>query len=192
MHLENVCIPNCIYFHFSISWITLYTVRNRNILYAQVVKRRCVIKKTPWTGIKEWAYSSNILNLCTRWRWMASFGIQPLYPPGISPQCRLYTMLCEPTLDLDLMGENTSCPYRESKSSHPSHIPLVQESNQFFLWAQTDTWVLVLCLQFSKPSLNTNCLLWFGLRNIVVLRVYTLASHRYLCGRRFYSNKQHV
>jgi hypothetical protein len=33
----------------------------------------------------EGRYSSTILDLCTRWRYVVSFTSQPLYPPGKEP-----------------------------------------------------------------------------------------------------------
>jgi hypothetical protein len=36
----------------------------------------------PWRPVGEWTYSSTILNLGTRWRWVASFTPLPLYPRG--------------------------------------------------------------------------------------------------------------
>jgi hypothetical protein len=36
----------------------------------------------PWRHVGQLMYSSTILNLGTRWRWVASFTPWPLYPPG--------------------------------------------------------------------------------------------------------------
>jgi hypothetical protein len=35
--------------------------------------------------MEEWRYSSNFLDLGTRWRWMVSFTSLPLYPPREEP-----------------------------------------------------------------------------------------------------------
>jgi hypothetical protein len=34
----------------------------------------------PWGHIREWRYSSTILDFGTRWRWVVSFTPRPLYP----------------------------------------------------------------------------------------------------------------
>jgi hypothetical protein len=39
----------------------------------------------PQTRIGEWTYSSTILDLGTRWRWVVSFTPLPHYPPGTQP-----------------------------------------------------------------------------------------------------------
>jgi hypothetical protein len=39
----------------------------------------------PWRYMGEWGYSSNLLDLGTRWRWAVSFTPLPLYPPGKEP-----------------------------------------------------------------------------------------------------------
>jgi hypothetical protein len=40
----------------------------------------------PWRHMAEWRYSSIILYLGTRWRWVVSFTTLPLYPRGNSPR----------------------------------------------------------------------------------------------------------
>jgi hypothetical protein len=35
----------------------------------------------PWRRMGEWRYSSNIVDLYTKWRWVVSFTSRPLYPP---------------------------------------------------------------------------------------------------------------
>jgi hypothetical protein len=40
----------------------------------------------PWRHIWEWRYSSTILDLSTRWKWVVSFTPQPLYPWVRSPR----------------------------------------------------------------------------------------------------------
>jgi hypothetical protein len=39
-----------------------------------------------WRHTGEWGYSSTILDLGTRWRWLVSFTLLPLYPRGKSPR----------------------------------------------------------------------------------------------------------
>jgi hypothetical protein len=40
---------------------------------------------TPWGRVGEWRYSSTILHLDTRWRWMLSITLRPHYLRGKSP-----------------------------------------------------------------------------------------------------------
>jgi hypothetical protein len=44
----------------------------------------------------EWRYSSTILDLSTKWRWVVSFTPRPLYPRGNRPQYPLNRRLGEP------------------------------------------------------------------------------------------------
>jgi hypothetical protein len=39
----------------------------------------------PWRRVKKWRYSSTILDLGTRWRWVVSFTSRSLYHRGNSP-----------------------------------------------------------------------------------------------------------
>jgi hypothetical protein len=40
----------------------------------------------PWRHIREWRYSSTILDIGNRWRWVVSFTPRPRYPRGKSPR----------------------------------------------------------------------------------------------------------
>jgi hypothetical protein len=44
----------------------------------------------------EWRYSSTILDLCTRWRWVVSFTPWLFYPRGKNPRYPLDRILCGP------------------------------------------------------------------------------------------------
>jgi hypothetical protein len=50
----------------------------------------------PWRNMGEWRYSSTILSLGTRWRWVVSFMLQPLQPWGKSSRFLLDRRLGEP------------------------------------------------------------------------------------------------
>jgi hypothetical protein len=41
--------------------------------------RKLFLCSTPWRRMGDWRYSSTILDLCTRWRWVVSFTPRPLY-----------------------------------------------------------------------------------------------------------------
>jgi hypothetical protein len=65
-----------------------------------------------WRPIREWKYSSVIIDLGTRWRWVVSFTPRPLYPWGNSPTCPLYRRLDGP--------QNRSGSYEEEKNLAPA------------------------------------------------------------------------
>jgi hypothetical protein len=61
------------------------------LVYKRKVKRKVVpvlnsLSAMPWRHSGEWRYSSTILDLGTRWRWVVSLTLQPLYPPGNRPR----------------------------------------------------------------------------------------------------------
>jgi hypothetical protein len=69
----------------------------------------------------EWRYSSTILDLGTRWRWMVSFTPRLLYPQGKIPWYHLIVALG------GLKGLSGHCgveknflPLRESNPGHPA------------------------------------------------------------------------
>jgi hypothetical protein len=43
----------------------------------------------PWRHMREWRYSSTILDLGSRWRWVVSSTTPPLYPRRKRPRCPL-------------------------------------------------------------------------------------------------------
>jgi hypothetical protein len=49
------------------------------------------LSTAPWRRMGEWRYISTILDLGTRWRWVISFTLLPLYPLKSSNQCPFYT-----------------------------------------------------------------------------------------------------
>jgi hypothetical protein len=51
------------------------------------------LSTTPWRCIREWRYSSIVLDLGTRWRWVVSFTPRPLHPRGKSSLCPLHRRL---------------------------------------------------------------------------------------------------
>jgi hypothetical protein len=44
--------------------------------------------------MEEWRHSSTIIDLSSRWRWVVSFMLQPLYILGKSPWYPMYRRLC--------------------------------------------------------------------------------------------------
>jgi hypothetical protein len=66
----------------------------------------------------ELRYSSTILNLFTRWRWVAIFAPRPIYPRGKSPWHPLYISLGGPQSRTE--KKKVSCSYRESNPGRPA------------------------------------------------------------------------
>jgi hypothetical protein len=62
----------------------------------------------------EWRFSSNILNLFTRWKWVISFSPLQLYPHGQSLSYPLDTRLGRPHSQSQRYGKSL-CSCRESK-----------------------------------------------------------------------------
>jgi hypothetical protein len=57
----------------------------------------CLINETtPWRRMGEWRYSSTIIDLSIRWRWVFSFTPRPLYPRGKRPRYPLDRRLAGP------------------------------------------------------------------------------------------------
>jgi hypothetical protein len=75
----------------------------------------------PWRLMWEWKYSSTILDLDTRLRWVISLTLWPLYPPT---KCPLLPFGQEvewgPEQVLTLWGREKFSPFRDSKSGHPA------------------------------------------------------------------------
>jgi hypothetical protein len=59
----------------------------------------------PWRHMGEWRYSSTILCLSSRWRWVISFTPQPLYPRGESSRYPLDRRLGRPQSRSGRRGE---------------------------------------------------------------------------------------
>jgi hypothetical protein len=68
----------------------------------------------PWRRKEEWRYSSTILDLCTRWRWVVGFSPRPLYPRGNGPRYPLDRRLGGP--------QSLSGPCGEEKNLAPAGI----------------------------------------------------------------------
>jgi hypothetical protein len=94
--------------------------------------------------MEEWRYSFTILDLGIRWRWVVSFTLQPLYPPGKSPRCPLDRMLQSRS---GLCGEERNLyPCRKSNPSHPAHSPSRNEKYKITHSYETRNYVLIYAL----------------------------------------------
>jgi hypothetical protein len=72
----------------------------------------------------EWKYSSSILDLGTRWRWVVSFTARPLYPRGEDPQYPLDIRRGGPQSRYRRRGvEKISCSCRQSNLCRPTLSP---------------------------------------------------------------------
>jgi hypothetical protein len=63
----------------------------------------------PWRHMGEWRYSSTILDLSSRWRWMVNFTSLPIYPRGKSLWYPLNRWLGGPQNRLTLRRREKSC-----------------------------------------------------------------------------------
>jgi hypothetical protein len=66
------------------------------------------LSTTPWRLIEKWRHNSTILDLNTRWRWMVSFTLLPLYPWKYGPPYLLDRRLCGLQGRSGLYGEEKS------------------------------------------------------------------------------------
>jgi hypothetical protein len=70
-----------------------------------------------WKCVGQWRYSSTILNLGTRWRWVVKFTHLPLYSRGKNPRYSLDRRMSGPQGLLDAVEKRKiSCPCQESSS----------------------------------------------------------------------------
>jgi hypothetical protein len=78
------------------------------------------LSSVPWRRMGTWRYSSTILELGTRWRWVVTFTPRPPYPRGKGPRCSLQRRLDGP--------ENRSwcCLTEKSLSLDGNRTPAVQ------------------------------------------------------------------
>jgi hypothetical protein len=74
-----------------------------------------------WKHVETWRYSSTILDLGTRWRWVVSFTPLLLYPLGKDPGTHWIGGWLGPGAGMDFMKKRKSYPCRESNTGHPAH-----------------------------------------------------------------------
>jgi hypothetical protein len=76
---------------------------------------------SPWRIMREWRYSSTILFLGARWRWV----VLSLNPRGNNPESHFIGSWVDPGAGMDPMKtQNISCPYQESNPPSFSHPAL--------------------------------------------------------------------
>jgi hypothetical protein len=68
----------------------------------------------------EWRYSSTILDLDSRWMWVVSFTLRPLYFRGKGPQCPLNSRLGGLCSRSGRSEIEISCPCRETNPGRPT------------------------------------------------------------------------
>jgi hypothetical protein len=74
----------------------------------------------PWRRMGDWRYSSTVLDLSTRWRWVVSFTPQLLYPLGKSPWYPSDRRVGDPQSRSGCCGEEKIWHCRESNPGHPA------------------------------------------------------------------------
>jgi hypothetical protein len=84
----------------------------------------------PWRHMGEWRYSSTILDLSTRWWWLASFMPWPLYPLGKPLVPTEQEARWAPELVWILQSrEKISYPCQQSNPSCPAQTPLLYQQS---------------------------------------------------------------
>jgi hypothetical protein len=100
---------------------------------------------TPWWHRGEWMYSSTILDLGTRWRWVASFTLLPLYPRYPLDR-RLGRLQSRP----GRCREKTLCPCWESNPARTACRPSLWQLN-YPVQLPISDWI---CLGIQMSNLN--------------------------------------
>jgi hypothetical protein len=165
---------------------TLYNIRNSSFYSILKVKKRGDVSTTPWRRMGEFWYSSTILDLSTRLRWLVNFTPRPLYSRENSPSYPLNRRLGEPQSRSGRCGEEKNLlplPRIESRPSSPSLYRLyvgcyraVAVAFRIFVWWTEPTfeeYFLLRCSN-SSPTFRRNVilaacflcghLLWISLR----------------------------
>jgi hypothetical protein len=93
----------------------------------------------PWRYMGEWKYSSTILDLGTRCRWVFSFTLRLLYPRGSRPRYPLARRLGGPQSRSGRRGEekNLALPGIETRAVQPVAIPTELVTSQNLLYLKT-------------------------------------------------------
>jgi hypothetical protein len=111
----------------------------------------------PWRHTEEWRYSSTILDLGTRWRWVVSYTHRPLYLWGKSPRFLLdrrlgglqsRSELCGGDTNLELLGI-------ESGPSSPAHLKISAVLFHLLWWRRR---IIASQRRKTLPAGNTNML----------------------------------
>jgi hypothetical protein len=149
----------------------------------------------PWRCIRQWTYSSTILDLGIRCEWVISFTTQPLYIPGQSPWYPFHKKL----------GEPQSCSGVDEKRKSPVSAGNQTLAIQPIARCYTDCTILVwrlqgslnyilaffFCVQNYGHDNGTTFITVFSLRNRIVLLLYSHTLNRFIAlimGMTFYLN----
>jgi hypothetical protein len=105
--------------------VTGYVSPERNSRKHNLNMSLCFIIWAPrYNDMREWRYSSTILNLGTRWRWVVSFKPLQLYPQGNRRRYPLNRTVDEPQSRSGRCGEEKiSCSFRETNPGRPTRSP---------------------------------------------------------------------
>jgi hypothetical protein len=82
-----------------------------------ILKGKVLLCTTPSRRMGEWSYSSTILDLSTRWRWVVSFTPRPLCPREVTTGTHWIGGWVGPKVRLNAVEQRRiSCPYREDQA----------------------------------------------------------------------------
>jgi hypothetical protein len=95
----------------------------------------------PWKHMRKWMYSSIILDLGTRWRWVGSFMPQPLYHQGKSPWYPLDRRLSRPQCWSGCCGVEKKSLAR-ARNRTPAIQPVADHYTDWAILAQSYMYII--------------------------------------------------
>jgi hypothetical protein len=104
--------------------------------------------------MREWRYSSTILDISTRWRWVIILTLRPLYSRGITAGTYCIGGWCAPQSFWTLCGTETSCPYRKSNPGPRVRNPLLY---QLSYPSSMQSWILKIHIYLSEHDKLYHC-----------------------------------
>jgi hypothetical protein len=131
------------------------------------------LSTTPWRYMRAWRYSSTILDLSTRWRWVVSFMHRPLYSQGMRARCPVDRRLGGLQSRVRYCGEDKNLlplPGIERWPSSPQSVTIVTEVSRLHVMAyaaenyEGDEWSP--CALSSKMACGKHS--WFLFRRCLI------------------------
>jgi hypothetical protein len=118
----------------------------------------------------EWRYSSTILVLGNKCRWVVSFTPRPLYLRGKSPRFPLYRRLGGPQSSAGYCGDSPA----------GNRIPAVQSvASQYTDWAIPAHWPIGANIKFTRPLIPSCIEIYSHMAMVKTVAVNRQVYHRY-------------